>query len=549
MRLWNNKHIKIYYFFYLFHNIHDMILLSYIQRTGFLSELQDMKQVKTDILSGLTVALALVPEAIAFSFVAGVNPIVGLHAAFIVGLLTAIFGGRPGMISGATGALAVVMTSLVVSYGVEYLFATLVLMWALQIFFGIFGLGKLVRLIPHPVMLGFVNGLAIIIFLAQLGQFKVAGEWIAGIQIAIMGGLILLTMGIIYFLPKLTKSLPSGLVAIVVVTLLVLFIPWFEDVRTVSSYLAENGYQVLLGSFPEFHIPKIDVNFIEMMKIITPYALILAIIGLTESLMTLSLIDELTESRGNNNKESIGQGIANTVCGFFGSMWGCAMIGQSMINMSNGWRGRTSGISAAVFLILLIVFATAYIAIIPLAALVGLMFMVVIGTFAWPTLKMLGKIPRSDAFVIISVTAITVISWDLALAVVAWVIISALVFAWKKAEDIGVIRVIDDKNITHYDLHGPLFFGSISKFKTLFDIWEDTKEIIIDFADSHVMDHSAIEAINSLTAKYKKAGKKLHLRHLSADCRTKIKDAEKIIDINVIEDPKYFVADVKVLNQ
>lgn len=523
-----------------------MILLSYIQKKWWFSELSDKKQLKTDILSGLTVALALVPEAIAFSFVAGVNPMVGLHAAFIVGLLTAIFGGRPGMISGATWALAVVMTSLVVSYGVEYLFATLILMWALQIAFGLFWLGKLVRLIPHPVMLWFVNGLAIIIFLSQIELFRVDEQWVSGNAMFIMWGLILLTMAIIQFLPRLTKSLPSGLVAIVVVTLIALFIPGFEDVRNVSSYLAENGYSNLLGSFPVFHIPVIEVGFFEMMKIITPYALILAIIGLTESLMTLSLIDEITETRGNNNKESIGQGIANGVCGFFGAMWGCAMIGQSMINISNWGRGRMSGISASIFLILLIVFATSYIALIPLAALVGLMFMVVIGTFAWPTFKMLPKIPRSDAFVIVVVTAITVISWDLALAVVAGVIISALVFAWKKAEDISVKRYIDDKKITHYELNGPLFFGSIEKFKTLFHISDDTREVIIDFADSHVMDHSAIEAINSLTEKYEKAWKKLHLKHLSPDCRARIKNAEKIVDINVIEDPKYYVADVNL---
>jgi SulP family sulfate permease len=482
-----------------------MLLLSYIQKKWWFSELSDKNQVKTDILSGLTVALALVPEAIAFSFVAGVNPMVGLHAAFIVGLLTAIFGGRPGMISGATGALAVVMTSLVVTYGVEYLFATLILMWALQIGFWLFGLWKLVRLIPHPVMLGFVNGLAIIIFLSQIELFRIDEQWLAWGEMLIMGWLILLTMAIIQFLPKFTKSLPSWLVAIVAVTLIALFVPWFEDVRNVSTYLAENGYANLIGSFPVFHIPVIEVSFLEMMRIITPYALILAIIWLTESLMTLSLIDEITETRGNNNKESVGQGIANGVCGFFGAMGGCAMIGQSMINITNGGRGRMSWISASIFLIILIVFATKYISMIPLAALVGLMFLVVIGTFAWPTFKMLPKIPRSDAFVIVAVTAITVISWDLALAVVAGVIISALVFAWKKAEDISVTRYIDDRKVTHYELNGPLFFGSIEKFKTLFQIGEDTGEVIIDFASSHVMDHSAIEAINSLTEKYDKA--------------------------------------------
>lgn len=546
-------HLKVFlYYFGIFmpkfiYLFHTMLLLSYIHKKWYFSELQNTSQLKTDILSGLTVALALVPEAIAFSFVAGVNPIVWLHAAFIVGLLTAIFWGRPGMISGATWALAVVMTSLVVTYGIEYLFATLILMWALQILFWVFWLGKLVRLIPHSVMLWFVNGLAIIIFMAQIEQFKVWEEWLPSSEMWIMLWLIVLTMAIIQFLPKFTKSLPSGLVAIVCVTLLVLFIPGLEDVRTVSSYLAENGYKDIIWSFPIFSIPNIEVGFLEMMQIITPYALILAIIGLTESLMTLSLIDEITETRWNNNKESIGQGIANATCWFFGAMWWCAMIWQSMINIWNGGRGRMSWISAAVFLILLIVFATAYISMIPLAALVGLMFMVVIGTFAWPTFKMLPKIPRIDAFVIIAVTVITVVTEDLALAVVSGVIISALAFAWKKAEHIDVVRTVDIKNITHYDLDWPLFFGSISRFKTLFTIPEDTKEVIIDFADSHVMDHSAIEAINSLTEKYERAWKKLHLRHLSPDCRAKIKNAEKIVDINVIEDPKYFVADVKII--
>ena len=323
----------------------------------------------------------------------------------------------------------------------------------------------------------------------------------------IMWALILLTMAIIHFLPKLTKALPSWLVAIIWITLLVLFVPGLQDVRTVASYLAENGYSELVGSFPTFHIPVLTTGILETLKIITPYALILAIIGLTESLMTLALIDEITQTRWKWNKESIGQGIANTLCGFFGAMWGCAMIGQSMINMSNGGRWRASGISASIFLILWIVFATALIALIPLAALVGLMFMVVIGIFAWPTIKMMNKIPRSDSFVIIVVTTITVVTGDLAIAVVSGVIISALVFAWKKAERIQAVRSVDDKNITHYDLEWPLFFGSVTKFKTLFDIKNDTDEVIIDFKDSRVMDHSAIEAIDSLTEKYQKLWK------------------------------------------
>ena len=534
------------YFYLLLKIVNFMLLLSYLNKKGFFDELKDKNQLKTDLLSGLTVALALVPEAIAFSFVAGVNPMVGLHAAFIVGLITAIFGGRPGMISGATWAMAIVMVELVSSHGLDYLLAALVWVGFLQVLFWVFGLWKLVRLIPHPVMLWFVNGLAIIIFMAQIGQFKVWQEWLGWLDMIIMWGLILLTMAIMHFLPKLTKSVPSGLVAIVFVTLLVVFIPWLEEVRTVSSYLAENGYKDLVASFPSFHLPKIEESFIDMIYIIAPYSLVLAIIGLTESLMTLTLIDEITETRGKSNREAIGQGIANTTCGFFGAMWGCAMIGQSMINISSGARWRASGISAAVFLISLIVFATSLISMIPLAALVGLMFMVVIGTFAWPTIKMMNKIPRSDAFVIVAVTSITVITKDLAIAVISGVIISALVFAWKKAEDIHVLRFIDEKWITHYDLEWPIFFGSITKFKTLFDVKNDTKEIIIDFADSKVMDHSAIEAIDSLTEKYEKEWKILHLRHLSEDCRLLIKNAEKIVDINVMEDPKYRVADDKL---
>ena len=523
-----------------------MILLTYLNNKWILKELSNKKQLKTDILSGLTVALALIPEAIAFSFVAWINPMVWLHAAFIVWLITAIFGWRPGMISGATWALAVVMTWLVALHWIEYLFATLVLMWFLQILFWIFKFGKFVRLIPHPVMLGFVNWLAIIIFLAQVGQFKVDWVWLVWSQAIIMWLLILVTMLIIQFLPKLTKSIPSGLVAIVFVTLLVIFIPGLEETRTVASYLAENGYKDLLWSFPSFHVPIIDKWFLDMLYIITPYAFVLAIIGLTESLMTLTLIDEITETRGKWNNESIAQWLANTTCWFFGAMWGCAMIGQSMINITNWGRWRISGISASVFLILMIVFATTYISMIPLAALVWLMFMVVIWTFAWPTIKMMNKIPRADAFVIIFVTFITVYTWDLAIAVISWIVISALVFAWQKSQEINVKKYIDKKNITHYELDWPLFFGSVEKFKTLFDVNNDTKEIIIDFAESKVLDHSAIESINSLTEKYSAKSKILHLKHLSEDCRKLLKNAEKIVEVNILEDPKYRVADDKL---
>ena len=526
-----------------------MILLSYLKKKGFFSEFSDKRQLKTDVLSGLTVALALIPEAIAFSFVAKVDPMVGLHAAFLVGLITAIFGGRPGMISGATGAMAVVMTGMVVLHGIEYLFVTLILAGILQMLFGLAKMGKFVRLIPHPVMLGFVNGLAIIIFLAQMEQFKTAdGSWITGTPALVMGALILLTMAIMHFLPKYTKAIPSGLAAIGTVTLLALYVPDINThAKTIAGYLADND-SVLKGGLPQFFnpFPDLSTGILETLKIIVPTAFALAIIGLTESLMTLSLIDEKTNTRGKGNKESIAQWIANFVCGFFSSMWGCAMIGQSMINISSGGRWRMSWISASIFLILFIVFGISIISLIPIAALVGLMFMVVIGTFAWPTLKMLNKIPKSDAFVLVAVTVITVATWDLAIAVISGIIISALVFAWQKSTQISVRRYIDEDNITHYDFDGPLFFGSIEKFKTLFDVKSDTKEIIIDFADSRIMDHSAIEAIDNLTEKYSQENKVLHIRHISEDCRKLIKNADKMVDINIKEDPTYKVADDKL---
>ncbi len=522
-----------------------MLLLKWLSDNDYI-DLEKKGQIKADILSGITVALALIPEAIAFSFVAKVDPMVGLWAAFIMGLMTAIFGWRPGMISWATWAMAVVMTWLVVSYWIEYLLAAVIFAWLIQILFWVLKLWKIVRLIPHSVMLGFVNWLAIIIFLAQLDQFKSWWEWLTATPMIIMLVLVFITMWIIHFLPKITKAIPSGLVWIVVVTLMVIYIPALADTWTVETYLYANWSDGLVWAFPSFHIPLITDNFLDVLKIIFPYSLILAIIGLTESLMTLTLIDELTATRWKSNREAVGQWLANVTCGFFWSMWGCAMIGQSMINISNGWRKRLSWISASIFLILFVVFGTSLIMKIPLAALVWLMFMVVIWTFAWPTLKMLNKVPLWDAFVIVSVTLITAISHNLALAVVSWVVIAALVFAWQKSRQIFVNKYIDDKKITHYELDWALFFGSVTKFKDLFDIENDTKEIIIDFAKSRVMDHSAIEAINNLTDKYKKAWKKLHLKHLSADCRILIKNADKIIDVNIMEDPKYFVSDDKL---
>ncbi len=505
---------------------------------------------KNDILSGLTVALALVPEAVAFAFVAHVDPLVGLYAAFIVGLITSIFGGRPGMISGATGALAVVMVSLVIEHGVEYLFATVLLMGVLQILAGIFKLGKFIRMVPHPVMLGFVNGLAIVIFLAQLGQFKVMDgngqlQWMQGSELYVMGGLVALTMAIIHFLPKLTTAIPSSLAAILVVTGLVIGLDL--ESRTVLDYLKDMSGDLnatIAGGFPEFHIPAVPFNF-ETFKIIFPYALVLAAIGLIESLLTLTLIDEITETRGNSNKECIGQGAANVTCGVFGAMGGCAMIGQSMININSGGRSRLSGITAAVLLLGFILFAASLIEMIPLAALVGVMFMVVLGTFEWSSFRLMKRIPKTDAFVIVLVSGVTVIT-DLAIAVCVGVIVSALVFAWEHAKHIYTNNYIDGQGSKVYELHGPLFFGSVKNFAELFDINNDPNDVIIEFKYSRVADHSAIEAIDGLAERYKKAGKTVHLRHLSPDCIELLNKAKDLVEVNVIEDPNYKVASDKL---
>ncbi|WP_105259137.1 SulP family inorganic anion transporter [Pseudoalteromonas sp. T1lg88] len=501
---------------------------------------------KNDILSGLTVALALVPEAVAFAFVAQVDPLVGLYAAFIVGLITSLIGGRPGMISGATGALAVVMTSLVITHGVEYLFATVLLMGILQILAGVFKLGKFIRMVPHPVMLGFVNGLAIVIFLAQLGQFKVLGDdgqmnWMQGELLYTMLGLVALTMAIIHFLPKLTTAIPSSLAAILVVTGLVLGLDL--EARTVIDFVKDmtgDSTATIAGGFPEFHIPQVPFN-LETLKIILPYAVILAAIGLIESLLTLTLIDEITDTRGQSNKECVGQGAANVTCGFFGAMGGCAMIGQSMININSGGRSRLSGITAALLLLVFILFAASYIEMIPLAALVGVMFMVVIGTFEWSSFRIMRKVPKSDAFVIFLVSAVTVAT-DLAIAVCVGIIVSALVFAWQHAKHIYTESYIDEQGSKVYELHGPLFFGSAKNFLELFDIKNDPKDVIVEFKHSRVADHSAIEAIDTLADKYTKAGKTLHLRHVSADCKELLRKARDLVEINVIEDPKYRVA-------
>ncbi len=493
---------------------------------------------QNEILSGLTVALALVPEAVAFAFVAGVEPLVGLYAAFMVGLLAAIFGGRPGMISGATGAMAVVMVALVADHGVEYLFAAVVLTGIIQISAGVLKIGKYIRIVPYPVMLGFVNGLAIVIFLAQIQHFQIKQldgtmTWMEGSPLWIFVGLVALTMSIIYYLPRLTKSFPASLAAIVTVSLMVFFLN--IDSNTVGDLTS------IKGGLPSFHIPLVPLN-IETFIIILPYAFILAAIGLIESLLTMSLIDEVTDTRGRGNRECVGQGIANTVTGMFGGMGGCAMIGQSMINISSGGRQRLSGISAALFLLIFILFASPLIEKIPMAVLVGVMFMVVLGTFEWSSLRIIGKIPRSDAFVLVLVSAVTVVT-DLAIAVVVGVIVSALVFAWEHARRINVNGYIDKNGSRVYELNGPLFFGSVKNFLDLFDPVNDPDDVILEFQNSRVADHSAIEAIDTLADKYIKAGKKLHLRHLSPECQVLLKNAGDLVEVNVLEDPRYHVAD------
>ncbi len=496
-----------------------------------------ISRVKLCVLSGLTVALALVPEAIAFAFVAHVHPLTGLYAAFIVGLITAAFGGRPGMISGAAGSLAVVMVALVVQHGVEYLFATVVLMGVLQILFGLFKLGKFIRMVPFPVMVGFVNGLAIVIFLAQLGHFKMPdGQWMSGAPMWTMLGLIALTLAVIYLLPKLTKAVPSTLAGIVVVSLLVIY--GGIDTKTVGDMAG------IAGGLPQFHLPAVPFDW-ETLKIIFPYSLILAAIGLIESLLTLNLIDEMTDTRGRPNRECVAQGSANVVTGFFGGMGGCAMIGQSMINVNNGATQRLSGIAAALFLLSFILFLSDLIEMIPIAALVGLMFVVSEKTFEWGSLNALRKVPRNDAFVVVAVTVITVFT-DLAIAVVTGVVISALAFAWQQAKHIEVRIGRNQQGWKIYNLHGSLFFASTANFQELFTPAEDSDEVIIDFRHAKVMDHSAVEAIDALAERYRKVDKRLHLRHLSPDCLEVLTNAKEVVELDVAEDPHYHIADNKL---
>jgi len=488
---------------------------------------------KNDILSGLTVALALVPEAVAFALLAGLNPLVGLYAAFTIGIVTSILGGRPGMISGATGAIAVVIGTLVAIHGVEYLFAAVVLTGIIQVVFGILRMGKFIRLVPHPVFLGFVNGLAIVIFLSQVKQFKVDGEWITGNPLALMLIIVAVTMLIIHFLPKLTRAIPSTLVAIVIGTLAVLFLGL--DTRTVGD-IAPIG-----GVFPPFHFPEVPLNF-ETLSIVFPYAVVMALVGLIESLLTLNLIDDLTETTGQPNRECIGQGVANTVTGFFGGMGGCAMVGQSLINIKSGGRGRLTGIVASLVLLFFILYLSKYIEMIPVAVLIGVMMMVVIGTFEWGSLRLFGKVPLPDIVVGIAVAVITVLTDNLALAVIAGVIMSALSFAWESAGKIHSVEEHETEGKKTYRLHGALFFASINTFHSIFNPKEDPDNVFIDFQDSRVIDHSAIQAIDKLAERYQKAGKTLHLMHLSEECRLLLKTAQHLVEVNVLEDPQYHVA-------
>lgn len=496
------------------------------------------REIKTNLLSGLTVALAMVPEAIAFALIAHVSPLTGLYAAVIVCLITAAFGGRPGMISGATGALAVVMVALVVEHGVEYLFATVVTMGVLQLLFAAARLGKFIRMVPHPVMLGFVNGLAIVIALAQFGHFKVAVEgeeavWMQGMALYTMVGLVALTMALIYLLPKLTKAVPATLVAILSVSLLVIGLD--IDTKTVGDLGS------IKGGLPDFHLPMVPLN-LETVRIVLPYALILAAIGLIESLLTLTLIDDISGTRGRPNRECAAQGAANVVTGFFGGMGGCAMIGQSMINVNNGALRRLSGIATAVFLMSFILFGSALIERIPLAALIGVMFVVAEKTFEWGSFRLFGKVPKPDVFVGLLVAGVTVIA-DLAMAVLVGVVVSALVFAWQQAKHVRLESDLDADGRKVYRAYGTLFFASVTEFLQQFSPQEDPEQVEIDFRGARLMDHSAIEAVNTLADRYTRAGKQLKLRHLSPDCLELLDRARAMIEVNYREDPKYRVAD------
>ena len=492
---------------------------------------------RTEILAGLTVAMTMIPESLSFAILADFPPLMGLYAAFIAGLVTAVFGGRPGMISGGAGATVIVLIALMKSNGLEYVFAAVALAGVIQIFIGLFKLGKFIRLVPQPVMFGFVNGLAVIIFMSQLEQFKkvVNGqvEWLTGNPLLIMAGLVALTIGIIVIFPRITKAIPASLVAIIIIFVLVFFFK--IETKTVKDIAS------ISGGFPPFHIPNVPFN-LEMLKIIFPYSLIMASVGLTEGLLTLTLVDEITGTKGNGNRECIAQGSSNILNGFFFGMGGCPMIAQTLVNLSAGSRARLSGIIAAFTILIIILFGAPVIEQVPMAALVGVMVMVAIGTFEWASFRIINKMPKHDIFVGILVAIITILLHNLALAVLIGVIISALVFAWESAKRIRAKKYIDEKGVKHYEIYGPLFFASTTAFLEKFDVINDPNEIIIDFKESKITDMSAIDAVNKITEKYAKVNKKVHLQHLSSDCKTLLKNADAIIGVNILEDPTYKVA-------
>jgi len=513
-------------------------------RTIFnLFDLTQKVNYKTEILAGITVAMTMIPESLMFAILAGFPPLVGLYGAVIMGFVTAIFGGRPGLISGGAGATVVVLIALMKSHGLDYVFAAIVMAGVIQLAIGILKLGKFIRLVPHPVMFGFVNGLAVIIFMAQLEQFKVGSigdlSWVFDTPFFIMLSLVVLTIGIIIVLPKITKAVPASLVAIIVVFAIVYF--FNIDTKQVVDIASVSG------TLPPFHMPNVPLSF-ETLQIIFPYGLIMAAVGLTEGLLTLNLVDEITGTKGNSNRECLAQGSANVLNGFFFGMGGCPMIAQTLVNLSAGSRARLSGIIASLTIMVIILVGAPVIELLPIAALVGVMIMVAIGTFEWASFKVIGRMPKSDIIVMILVTAITIVLHNLALAVLIGVIISALVFAWESAKRIRARKFIDENGVKHYEIYGPLFFGSVTTFNEKFDIQNDPEEVIIDFSESRVADMSAIEALNNLTEKYLAAGKKIHLQHLSEDCAKLLNNAEKIVDINILEDPTYKVVSNKVLS-
>ncbi len=526
---------------------------------------------KNDVLAGITVSLAMIPEVVAFAFVAQIDPLVALSGAFIIGLITAIFGGRPGLISGAAGAVAVIFVAMIAeghskgmlfdtpidNMGYFYLLACVILMGIIQVFAGVLKLGKFVRLIPHPVMMGFVNGLAIVIFWAQVKMFthkslqvskegvnEYVSTFMQGTELYIMIGLVALTMTIIWVIPKITKKIPASLTAILITTLIVVFSGL--EVSTVGSYIIEGGGKGLKGEFPTPNLElwqNLPFN-LDTLRFIFPFAILAASVGLIESLMTMNLVDELTETRGNGNKECIAQGAGNIVSGLFGGTGGCGMIGQTVININAGGRGRLSGIMMAITLLTFILFTDKFIEQVPIAALIGVMFMMVIETFAWSSFRILKKIPKSDAFVLIIVSAVTVI-FDLAIAVFVGVIISALVFAWENARRIRARKRFKEDGTKIYEIWGPLFFGSIATFNEKFDIKNDPIKVEIDFIEARISDHSAIEAIFALVEKYQAANKQIILKHLSEDCKVLLYKASPIfkdvIEEN-IDDPRYHLA-------